>query len=325
MKNPARALLGVLLVLALGSGAAVSAPASEQANDGQIPDLVSELVVQAATPGPAWWKVSHDGAVVWILGTPPYLSAAITWDKRPLARRLKDADRLIVPVALGLQPAHVDKNGRRIVEDDGFDAPGQTVADLPPQTQLRLRALGRKFNLAPIFGELSIITATRQINEALTFRVPLDATVISNQLKALAKTANVPIIPTKIDDIASTTAYVVGPVEPKITCLEATMAVGELGPNPLRQGLLAWARGDLPSAMATVGCVGAAKGRVYQQEGAVAAEMIESDLRTPGKSRKSVAAVELIPLLMRGGVIERLKADAFTIEAPDSAVQATGS
>jgi hypothetical protein len=33
-------------------------------------NIVEELVVQAKSPGPAWWKVSDEDTTVWILGSP---------------------------------------------------------------------------------------------------------------------------------------------------------------------------------------------------------------------------------------------------------------
>ncbi|MDB5438173.1 MAG: TraB/GumN family protein [Caulobacteraceae bacterium] len=306
----------ILLLPLLLALPAASAPAPT--DDGQIPDLVSALVVQAYTPGPAWWKVTHDGVVIWILGAPPYLSNAIKWDMRPLERRLKGADRLITPLPLTLQPYRVDAKGRRLPEPDGMSRPGETVADLPPATQARLRAAYKVFSDRPVSGDWSVIYATRQLNQVLFDRVPLSDTALIVDLGALGRAARVQILPTTASTVAAATDYVAGPVEPKIVCLEASMAVAEQGPNPLRQGLEAWARGDLPSAMATVGCVGA-KGRVYQQEGVNVTRMIEAYLTNPGKGRKAVAAVELIPLLMKGGVIERLNADGYEIEAPDSA------
>jgi hypothetical protein len=80
--------------------AAAAAPASGQA---QVADpeahIVSELVVQAREPGPAWWRVSDKGSTVYILAvpdgpTPP----GVVWDRSVLDRRLKGANAIVWPV-----------------------------------------------------------------------------------------------------------------------------------------------------------------------------------------------------------------------------------
>ncbi|MDB5438029.1 MAG: TraB/GumN family protein, partial [Caulobacteraceae bacterium] len=63
----------------------------------QPEDLVSELVVKARTPGPAWWKVSDADTTVWILGSPGLLPESVKWDDSTLKRRLTGANRLILP------------------------------------------------------------------------------------------------------------------------------------------------------------------------------------------------------------------------------------
>ncbi|MDB5441180.1 MAG: hypothetical protein JWM33_3607, partial [Caulobacteraceae bacterium] len=62
-----------LRILALCIGALIvagtAAPDAESVPN-LPPDIVTGLVVQAATPGPAWWKVTNGSSTVWILGTP---------------------------------------------------------------------------------------------------------------------------------------------------------------------------------------------------------------------------------------------------------------
>ncbi|MGZ3377139.1 MAG: hypothetical protein ACXU8S_11130, partial [Phenylobacterium sp.] len=70
-------LLGAVLTI-IAPGLATAAPPS---SGGPVADpegaIVSELVVQAKEPGPAWWKVSDKDTTVYILGLPDGGSGAI--------------------------------------------------------------------------------------------------------------------------------------------------------------------------------------------------------------------------------------------------------
>ncbi|MDB5438172.1 MAG: hypothetical protein JWM33_599 [Caulobacteraceae bacterium] len=303
------------LIVALSASPALPAPAPAPTDDGQIPDLVSALVIQATAPGPAWWKVTRGDAVVWILGTPPNLSDRIEWDQRALQRRLQGARLFLTPLYLTPQPYKADDRGRPLTGDKDYcSKTGETEADLPAGAQARLRAAYKTLSDRTISGDWSIIYATRQLNQALFNRVPLSTTALPTALQSEGAHARVPMYPTLADTIGASTDYTTGPVEAKIACLDATLTVAERGADALRKGIEAWATGDLPSAMATVGCVGA-KGPIYKQEAVTVTSMLRSWLNNPGKS---VAAVELVPLLMKDGVIERLTAAGYTIDGPDS-------
>lgn len=281
----------------------------------QIPDLVAQLVVQALTPGPAWWKVTKGGSTVWILGTPPNLPDKLDWDKRALQRRLQGARLFLTPVYLTPQPYSTDERGQPQKDDrDYWAKSGATVADLPPATQARLRAAYKKFNDRTISPNWSLIYATRRLNTALFERVPLSVTALPLALSRAGAGAHVRMVSTRADTRAASKAYATGPIGPQIACLEATIAVAESGADPLRKGLEGWANGDLSAATATTGCVGA-KGAVYRQEAVNVTLTLRAYLGVPGKT---VAAVELVPLLMKDGVIDRLTAAGYEIAGPNS-------
>ena len=53
------------------------------------PALVDALVVNARTPGPAWWSVTKGEVRVWVLGTGVAIPANAAWDTAAFEKRLK--------------------------------------------------------------------------------------------------------------------------------------------------------------------------------------------------------------------------------------------
>ena len=88
-------LAAVLSLLFATNGFAQTSPI---AVDDPESTIVSELVITAPTPGPAWWRVSKGPSVVWIIGLPAAATPRkMAWDKRPLERRLDGAKALLMP------------------------------------------------------------------------------------------------------------------------------------------------------------------------------------------------------------------------------------
>src|SRR5579859_5693783 len=84
-------LLAGLATLLMGAPSAPSAAVADP--EGAI---VSELVVQAKEPGPAWWRVSDKDTVVYILGMPDGpVPRGVAWDRSVLERRLTGANAVI--------------------------------------------------------------------------------------------------------------------------------------------------------------------------------------------------------------------------------------
>ncbi|MDB5440484.1 MAG: polysaccharide biosynthesis protein GumN [Caulobacteraceae bacterium] len=312
------ALAAVLLAAVAMTGATAPAapPPAGDAFAGQIPDLVSALVVQAVTPGPAWWKVSRGDATVWILGTPPYGTGG-GWDQKPLMRRLGGANAFILPPALETQPWIDTPDARSLISGSaqGYDGMGAPkVSDLPADIRLRLAAADLDLRVERTSNTASLIYASRWLGIGMLRSAGLSVTALHDQLSADGAVAGVRRITLPLDTAPAVAAYIAGPAQPKLDCLLATLAQAESGASPLGDAYRAWARGDVPRAMANVGCV-AVKGALYRQEVEVLVPLIDAALNTPGKT---VVAVELVPLLMKDGLVQRLQAAGYEVIEPDA-------
>ncbi|MDB5439696.1 MAG: hypothetical protein JWM33_2123 [Caulobacteraceae bacterium] len=340
--------LAATAAVSIGAAPAESPPAA-------VPDLVSPLVVVAATPGPPWWKVTRGEAVLWILGTPPAISGPpvpLKWNTTVLRRRLTGAKAFLAPVMLptsvwdepaspitiladcsALPPkirANVnpndlstycagsgDKGYRRIVTPDSAPA-GYRVGDLDEMTLAQLKAATQRYNAGPFHAEppqkgWSLGYATSQLTQGLSVQAFLSPTALVDQLADAARAARLTPKTLALDLGPARQAYKIGSPEAQRACLAEVIAQVQAGSAPITRALEAWARGDLPDSFARIGCL-EDKLALYQTVAKATTPALEGLMAQGGKS---VAAVELVPLLMRGGVIQALEADGYKVEGPD--------
>lgn len=66
------------------------------AEAGPIKDLET-LVVTGVQPGPGLWRVSHEGNVLWILGTVSPLPAKMKWESAEVEAVIADSQQVLLP------------------------------------------------------------------------------------------------------------------------------------------------------------------------------------------------------------------------------------
>ncbi len=66
------------------------------ADTGPIKDLET-LVVTGVQPGPGLWRVSHEGNVLWILGTVSPLPAKMEWQSAEVEAVIADSQQVLLP------------------------------------------------------------------------------------------------------------------------------------------------------------------------------------------------------------------------------------
>ncbi|MDB5439399.1 MAG: hypothetical protein JWM33_1826, partial [Caulobacteraceae bacterium] len=294
------------------------------------------------------WILGTPPAISGGPGTRPF-----RWDTAVFRRRLKGANAFLAPVALPatiggeprspfqvnadcsflpptlratvrpddpttvcVGPNHQLGVAKMITPDDA--PPGYRVEDLPEQQQADLQALTAPYTRPPYSaqkpqGRWSIVFAARQLTDSLSAAVGLQGGELTDQLGQAAKAAGVPAKALSVDFTAAKEAYMNGPPERQRDCLLTVMNQVRAGTASIAKGLEAWARGDLPNAFAQVGCL-EDKLAIYDQVAKATTPVLKTYMAQPGTS---VAAVELMPLLMKGGVIEQLKAAGYSVAGPD--------
>jgi len=91
-------LIGVLLcVIAMTPSAAFAyAPIESKADAANVP-MLAPVTVHASLGGPAMWRVSRDGHVMWVLGIVKIVPKRLTWQSHNIASLMVHAQELIKP------------------------------------------------------------------------------------------------------------------------------------------------------------------------------------------------------------------------------------
>ena len=284
--------------------------------------VVEELVIQARLPGPAWWKVSGSDSVVYVLGMPDALPKDTAWDRSVLQRRLKGADRLITPPALQASVSLF------ALPKLLFDANSAQHSRTPLEQRLS-PALQRRFAAAaasaggsaedykatpPWIAGLRLVQRFRR-TAALETREPLRA--IRDEAKRAGVKAE-PALAVRAKASALLKDVRTLPDAAGRACLEAAVAEVEAGDAAVRTGATAWAAGKVRTALetprATDVCIAQLPGAGADRRDALAdqADALAAALGRPGKT---VAALSLRSVVAKGGVLERLRAKGFKVEA----------
>lgn len=322
MKSP-KTLLGVIsaavVALAAGAPSAQAPPPAPPALPAD-PDavLVEELVVVGRLPGPAWWRVSDADSTVYVLGVPSVANKQLAWDRSQLERRLQGASQLIVSVdpvkvrPLGAPGAAVNylrlRSGKPFEAGLGGDAGARFVA-----------ARTRFGKPADRYRTNNALAASLLLIEDWLDHARLTTTDPAKPIRALARAYRV-----RVNEKAYSAGPLLGalirtPRAAGLACLEAVLDQVDAGPGQIQAASRAWAAGDVRGALSAERvydrCLAAAPGaaRLDARFKADQAAAIAAALDKPGHA---VAVVQLRPLLSQGGVLDRLRAEGFTVKTP---------
>jgi len=269
--------------------------------------LVEELVVNARTPGPAWWSVSKGDAKVWVLG----LTAGAgfreddRWDTKVFERRLGKGGRLI----------HADTAPVARMTDDEMTTSRRWVSKLKPDDLERyVRAL-RITGTDPA----SIAWATPNA-AAIRLAYVSYPPKLSPKVRLLMRAK---VLDAKADPVGGSLAWpfrvsLKEASMDEFSCLNAvTRMVTE--PERVRASAEAWMRGDVRSLVqvkmtydpCTLSMPKMNEAKLRQD-----AALADAIAETLDAGKSAVALVDLVPLLLTGGVLDRLRARGYVIRTP---------
>ena len=309
-----RALIPVVLSAMLLMAA--PARAQEQPAD---PDatLVEELVVTARYGGPAFWRVEDADTVVYVLGTPSLAPKRMQWDQLLFMRRLRGANAVLVP-ARGMRVKLTGAPAAAIAYmrlksgpyEDRMDAAGRArFAAARASLGKPARDYGTNH---PLAAALLLIDDYRERHQ-LTDQDP------TKLIRLLAEQNGVPVKSRTYDLGPLLSKVASAPRSASAVCLDEVLSEIEAGPGRTLAAARAWSEGDVGGALAAERtyerCLSTAPGaaafdaRVKADQAAQIAEA----LKTPGHA---IAVVQLRPLLSQGGVLDRLRAQGFTVKTP---------
>ena len=297
-----------------------SGPVTAQIVPADDPDatLVEELVVTGRLPGPAWWRVIDADTTVYVLGVPSLAPKRMQWDRAIFERRLAGANVVILPFvnvrAKATGSIGTAINLLRIRSGGPFEA------RLDPATRARFVAVRTRLGQdAKHYATSNPLAAGVQL--AIDYR---DKSQLTNMdpaklVRLLAQQKRVKVIEKSYDLGPQLGGILRTPPSTGRMCFDEVLAQAEAGPGATLAAARAWAVGDVRGALdnertyerclATI-----SGGRTYDERTkADEAAAIAGALKTPGHA---IVLVPLRPLLAQNGVLDRLRAQGFTVKTP---------
>lgn len=298
------------------------------------------VVVSGELPGPGLWKVSKGDHVLWILGTLSPLPKKMQWRARQVEAVELDAQALLLPPAI-----EVDAKGsffskllllpRLIGIRKNPD--GKRLADvLPPPVYARWQGLKARYlghdggveKYRPIF-------AAGTLYEAAVKDAGLSGDdVVDKRVRKLAKQHDIPQVSTSFKfTIADPKAAIAelrhGSLD-DTACLVQTMDRVEHDLPNMRAEANAWATGDIetlaslrrdrPHDACTEAFDGSDLARqqgLQDVRGKLAQSWLQAATAALAKNQRTLALLPMGELLSPEGYLARLKAQGYTVAAPD--------
>jgi len=316
-------VLNRLAALAAISGLCLALPASAQvplnpAVDDPDATLVEELVVHGRLPGPAWWRVSDANTTVYVLGVPSLAPKRMEWDRAIFERRLEGANVVILPFVN--VRAKVGGSIGTAFNLMRLKSGGPFEERLDAGTRARFVAVRTRLGRdAKHYNTSNPLAAGVQL--AIDYR---DRSQLTNMdpaklVRLLAERKGVKVIEKSYDLGPQLGGIIRTPAQTGRICFDEVLAQAEAGPGATLAAARAWAAGDVEGALQNERtyerCLAVITGgRTYDERTkADEAAAIANALKTPGHA---IALVPLRPLLAQNGVLERLRAQGFTVKTP---------
>ncbi len=316
MLNRLASLVAVLMLAALPAVAQV--PLTPAPMDDPDATLVEGLVVRGRLPGPAWWRVSDADTTVYVLGVPSLAPKRMEWDRAIFERRLEGANVVILPFvnvrAKVSGSVGTAFNLMRLRSGGPFEErldPGTRARFVAVRTRLGQDA-GRYNTRNPLAAGVQLAIDYRD-HAQLTNMDP------AKLVRLLAQRKGVKVVEKSYDLGPQLGGIIRTPASTGRLCFDEVLAQAEAGPGVTLAAARAWAAGDVEGALQNERtyerCLAAVSGgRTYDERTkADEAAAIANALKTPGHA---IALVPLRPLLAQNGVLERLRAQGFTVKTP---------
>ena len=283
-----------------------------------------EIVEVQARPGPAVWHLTRGDSEIWILGTVGAMSDRLEWNKDYLAELLDGSRAILMPPrpSIGVFEGawFLITNGSRLSLPRG-----QTLdAVLPAQLDASFAAVREQLGHDERHYRTDTpLRAALRLEEDVQDKLSLTGDEPSDTIRKLARDKHVPLAPIaryEVLDIARD-ALRLTPAEQQI-CLSAAVEDANWELSHATLAAHAWAVGNVIAMRVNYGEPRLAHCLIAAVQSA--ADISERDVTdytaaisdALGKPGKTIAVIEIGPLLRKGGVLEKLETLHVTIEGP---------
>jgi hypothetical protein len=283
-----------------------------------------EIVEVQAAPGPAVWHLTRGDSEVWILGTVGAMPDGLAWNKNYLAALLDGARAILMPP----RPSIGVFEGAWFLLTNGskFSLPrGQSLEpSLSPELRARFVALREK--LGEDEGRYRTDTPLRaalRLFQDVGDKLDLTRDEPRDTISRLARSKHVPSAPIARYEVldAAEDVLKLDLAQQKI-CLAQSVEDADRAFAHAVPAAQAWAIGDINGVKANYGdsrvldCVTAAVHSVADINERNVADYTQSIDAALDKQGKTIAVIDIGPLLRHNGVLERLQALHVAIEGP---------
>ncbi len=291
------------------------------------PPLIDEVIVTSERPGPGMWHVHHGEANVWILGSMSPLPKGITWRSKELEQLLATTSQVLIPKPFDIGIARIlwlliTQRNTLLVQG------GRRLKDvMPPDLYARFADLRAKYTQdSSKWEHYRPIIAAAFLQQAAFHQVGLSTRVdLGAAVRMLADKHGVRVEEVKIAGVRDfLDALKTMRPATENSCGAASLVTVERDLPRLVDRAQAWASGNIERIEKLHEPPEVDACRTALDEGAGATELINLIRRTwfeaierylRGNST-TVAVVNMDMLLEQGGLLDELRAQGYTVDAP---------
>jgi len=335
-----RLALTVMLALAMAAPAfAQNAPAPATTAPSQVTNL-DAVTVSGVQPGPGLWRVSKGDHVMLVLGTLSPLPDHIEWKTDDVDQAIASSQEVLGPPSIALKPK-TNFFGKLFLLPSLVGArknpDGQTLQQVVPAPDYaRWLVLKRQYlgSDRSVEGWRPIFAAVELYDKAIKRHGLTSSGGVKDTVRDLAKKHNVPFTTSRytmlVDEPRSAVkTFKSSPMDDR-ECFGRTLDTVERDMGRITERANAWATGDIDmlrslpmndqreACIAAVTEAGFAKqmgfSDVRQKAEAIWLEAAERALSTHAQT---FAMLPMEDLLSPRGLVARLKAKGYQVEAPD--------
>lgn len=295
---------------------------------------LAEVVVTGEQPGPALWKVTKDGHVLWVMATLSPLPKDITWRSRQVERVIGDSQEVYGELVISFAIKGNDRDAQRMMRNAQLNAGGKTLKDvLPAAMYARFVALNRTYGGDKNLERLRPFYAMQELSQRAmrNMGLTLDDNAVRGTIRRLAKKRGATFRPLsrEYDSHAKDMLSEINSVstEVEIACADAWMNRFESELKLTKARANAWSTGDVAALRADAGLYQPRQseecGNFFRSSQRMRQMMVEGvqwrhdTLRAAlQKNKSTLAMVPIGELLNPKGLLAQLRAEGFEIDEP---------
>lgn len=316
-----------------------SAPTEPSSVQSSSPLDLDTVVISGRYPGPGLWKVRNGERTLWILGTQNPLPKRMEWDSANVERKVAAAQELLMPPSVNMDADVGFFRGLTLLPSlfkARKNPDGKTLGEVLPAAQyarwqvLKQRYIGGDRGIEewrPVFAALELY------DKAITRSGMTQESVVSDVVRKAAKRNKVkittPTVKIKIANAKAALREFSSEALNDQECFQRTLDRIESDLGTMAGRANAWAEGDvqalrsLPYQNQFTACnavfTGTAIARKQGMEDILLRlenEWMEAAEKSLNQNASTFAVLPVGQLLKPGGLLERLAAKNYTVEAP---------